>query len=323
MKKKILLSSIIIIIICIFVVCIMIFGSGKPRKYKSYAISVGEAFADEKKMNKVIKDKIIDLRAAVAWKEADFDPANFDEAYKDVEKDDERIEQLEEALKEYAELSDNDKIKVSSIKKPKQSSVNKKIWTVQAKWTDDEGYSEPVTYVFYKGKIIDVNGNEDLDYIDSFFAMVIDYADLDENPTNMEKNNTEIVFKVDNKFINRYGYITNYENYSVISVEGLKIESNQEKIEEATFSKISNLISDLKESGLIGKTTKIDVTDMNDVVIEMKYEKKNVRFGKFENIRKKCELISKMLEVEQGVEGVIFVNVDLDKGEKPYFRESV
>lgn len=167
---KFIIPIIVVIIVLIVAICML---NTKPKNYKKKVELVGEAFASKSKMSDAIKKGYIDSRAAAAWLEAEQNADDLKKELKDMKKDDERVEELEEALKEYAKGESGEKIKVVDIEKPEKSS--KDIWKVKAtiKYKDD--YKDEWIFVFYKGKIIDV---QDDGGDDSLFEMMVDYYNL-------------------------------------------------------------------------------------------------------------------------------------------------
>ena len=110
-------------------------------------------------MKDAIDDKLIDVKAAAAWMEADQEAEDFKKEYKKLKKKADEIEDMEEGLKEFAKKSDSysTDYKVKNIKEPKKDKDNKKIYTVTATLVPGNSDSgKQIKVVFYKGKVIDV-----------------------------------------------------------------------------------------------------------------------------------------------------------------------
>lgn len=79
---------------------------------------------------------------------------------------------------------------------------------------------------------------------------------------NIKRENDEILFRIGNIYINKYGYVTTFNNSSAILLEGINLEDNQEKIQSSLFENLLNLYDVLTSSDLINKVSKIDVSDL-------------------------------------------------------------
>lgn len=198
-KTKIIIIVAVCAVALIAVIAILLMVlSGKPSRYEDKMRDVAKAFYNESKMKNVIEDGIIDLRAAAAWAETIDDSMegidveeqieDFKKELKETKKDDKSVEELENALLDYAKLREDGetKMRVKDIKKPKQSKKDRRIWTVDAtheyefEW-DGEVMESKVRYVFYNGKIIDVGDIEEIDgkkVMESDFKMTIEYYNL-------------------------------------------------------------------------------------------------------------------------------------------------
>lgn len=78
-----------------------------------------------------------------------------------------------------------------------------------------------------------------------------------------------------------------------------------------------------KENGIESKVTSIDISNKNDYSIYLEEEKKKVHLGDNSNLSNKMLYVVAIIEQEQGKEGEIFVNGDLNNKFKPYFREKI
>ncbi|MCI9246545.1 MAG: FtsQ-type POTRA domain-containing protein [Clostridia bacterium] len=134
--------------------------------------------------------------------------------------------------------------------------------------------------------------------------------------------------------------------YVYMNTQGYLLEISQEKLElpiitgiltpedqiqegnrlyAEDLQKLSNVIQimDSANNNDIGKLiTKINISNKQDYVLELKSEKKNVHVGDTSNLSTKMLYVKKVLQNEKKKEGDIFVNTDLStKG--AVFREKV
>lgn len=140
-----------------------------------------------------------------------------------------------------------------------------------------------------------------------------------EQQEDIKKNNNNILFKIGNKYINEYGYITDISNSSAIQVQGVNIQSNQEQMESSIFEKLLKLYNTLKNNDLTIKVSKIDIANIYDVKVYMDLENKIIQIGNLENLSTKFVYVKNIMEQEKGKSGTIFVN-DISK---MYFRENL
>ncbi|MBP3463306.1 MAG: hypothetical protein J6K45_02355 [Clostridia bacterium] len=163
-KKIVKIAIVVVIAIIVLVILANVVFSAKPKKYEDKIKDLAKALSSESKMKDLIEDKVIDLRGAAAWLEADQDADDMNKEYKNMKKDADEVEEMEEALVKWAENNESSKISytIKSIKEPKKSEKNSKIYTVSAtlvpeyssSYASDSEYSIKIT--FYKGKIVDV-----------------------------------------------------------------------------------------------------------------------------------------------------------------------
>lgn len=140
-----------------------------------------------------------------------------------------------------------------------------------------------------------------------------------EQQEDIKKNNNNILFKIGNKYINEYGYITDISSSSAIQLQGVNIQSNQEQMESSIFEKLLKLYNTLKNNDLTIKVSKIDITNIDDIKVYMNLENKIIQIGNLENLSTKFVYIKNIMKQEKGKSGTIFVN-DISK---MYFRESL
>ena len=148
------------------------------------------------------------------------------------------------------------------------------------------------------------------------------------NPENTENNksnivnNTEIIFKIGDKYINKYGFITDFVDNSAVEIKGINIKNIQEKFSDELSQNLNELYRSLSDNELLDLIDLIEISNEYDITIYMNSEKKAIKFGDFLKANIKCKYIKNILNIESGNIGEIIVNVDLDKGENPYFRET-
>ena len=137
------------------------------------------------------------------------------------------------------------------------------------------------------------------------------------------------------KVLNSYVYI-DYKGYI------LEVSSKQEKVplvegfttDQDTLLNgkrlINNDIEKIRTILTIIETSKaIEINDLiskitiqnNEFVLELKKENKIIYLGEANDLTNKMTFVKTMLEKEKGNTGKIFVNGDINKGFKPYFRE--
>lgn len=131
-------------------------------------------------------------------------------------------------------------------------------------------------------------------------------------------------------YIDNQGYILekSHEKNDTILVSGYSTTelSNGNRLDVKDLDKLSDVIQimqECKNNELDSQITKIDIEDENDYKIYFDGLGKIAHLGNTTSINDKLTYIKKILEVESNYEGEIFVNVNLNDGEYPYFREKV
>lgn len=112
------------------------------------------------------------------------------------------------------------------------------------------------------------------------------------------------------------GYYTSEENIkdgNRLNNEDLERLEDVLKIMEAASSVDKKLKSSIKG---------IDISDKNNYILDLKNEKKIVYLGDVSNLSTKMLWINEFIKKEDGVEGTIMLNVDLNN-DMPYFNEKV
>ena len=98
------------------------------------------------------------------------------------------------------------------------------------------------------------------------------------------------------------------------------------KIEENDIEKINNIpqiIQELEKNNLLNELTSIDIKDKNDYIVNFENLHKVAHLGNMTSLNEKMNFVKEIMSKEQDYEGEVFVNVDLNNGEYPYFREKV
>lgn len=139
---------------------------------------------------------------------------------------------------------------------------------------------------------------------------------------NAQRNDNNILFKINDKYINQYGYITKSYSSSAIQVLGINVSNNQERLDEDSLELLVELIKlreTFKTYDVLDKVNKVDITNIDDVKIYMDSENKIIQIGNLENLSTKFVYVKNIMEQEKGKSGTIFVN-DISK---VYFRENL
>ena len=133
-------------------------------------------------------------------------------------------------------------------------------------------------------------------------------------------------------YINTQGYMLEISEDSkqMPIIQGITTSENEvvpgNRLNNEDLEKLEDVIKIMdvaKENGLDGKVTSIDISDKNEYSIYLSEEKKKVHLGDSSNLSNKMLYVVAILEKEQGIEGEIFVNGDLNNKFQPYFREKV
>lgn len=130
------------------------------------------------------------------------------------------------------------------------------------------------------------------------------------------------VFKIDNKYVDKNGYITTTSNSSTIQIQGMNIRDSQERLDEDSLELLSKLLelrNTLKVFHLLDKVNKIDVINIDDVKIYINSEDKIIQLGNFEYLSSKFACVENIMKQEKGKKGTIFVK----DTSKAYFREDI
>ena len=134
------------------------------------------------------------------------------------------------------------------------------------------------------------------------------------------------------KFINMdgQGYLLDEstERGDVVLITGYSTEElvKGNRLNEEDLKKLSGvlqIIQEAKKNELDADISKIDISENDDYKVYFDNQGKTAHIGNISYINDKLSYVKKILEMEQDYEGEIFVNVDFNSGEYPYFREKV
>lgn len=182
---------------------------------------------------------------------------------------------------------------------------------------------------FYKGKLInDIKTN----------AYVENVKIQRKIPNKIEITIEERKQDYNVEFLNGYAYINNQGYILEISEQKLDlpvikgISTPQEQIVEGNrlndddLEKLETVIQIMnicKSYDLDKKVSSIDITDSNDYIMEMDEEKKIIHLGNNSNLSNKMLYVPAILTENEGKEGTIYLNGDINGDFKPRFREKV
>lgn len=156
-------------------------------------------------------------------------------------------------------------------------------------------------------------------------------------------NKIEITIEERNKnynveFLNGYAYINNQGYILEISeqkldlpvIQGTSTEAEQivagNRLNTEDLEKIETVIQIMnicRNYELEQKVSTIDITNKSNYIIYMEEEKKTIYLGDESNLSNKMLYVPTILEENQGKEGTIYLNGDINNDFKPRFREKV
>ena len=176
---------------------------------------------------------------------------------------------------------------------------------------------------------------------------------LNEIKTNAYVENTKIKRKIPNKieiiieereqnynveFLNGYAYINNQGYILEIAEQKLDlpvimgITTPQEQVvagnrlNDEDLEKLETVIQIMnicKSYELDKKVSSIDITNKNDYIMYMEEEKKTIHLGNDSNLTNKMLYVPAILKENQGKEGTIYLNGNINGDFRPRFREKV
>ena len=156
-------------------------------------------------------------------------------------------------------------------------------------------------------------------------------------------NSVEITIEERNKnynveFLNGYAYINNQGYILEISEQkldmpvilGVSTDAEQivagNRLNTKDLEKLETVIQIMnicKSYELDKKVSSIDITNENNYIIYMEEEKKTIYLGDNTNLSNKMLYVPAIIQENQGKEGTIFVDGDMNSNFKPRFREKV
>lgn len=156
------------------------------------------------------------------------------------------------------------------------------------------------------------------------------------NKVTIEVKERQKAFNID--FMNKYAYIDNQGYILEISENKIEmpilkgISTPQENIVEGNrlivedlekLETVIKIINICKNHDIDAQITYIDITNSNDYIIYSEQEKKTIYLGDNTNLSNKILWVEAIMQHNQGIEGYIYVNGDLNNNFKPRFREKV
>lgn len=139
------------------------------------------------------------------------------------------------------------------------------------------------------------------------------------------QNESEYIY-IDNK-----GYILEISNEKSENPILKGITINEETLKEGNrlmqedldkLEEVWKIFDVLSNNDLVSLVTQIDVNNVNDCILIMETEGKTIHLGDTSNLITKVLYAKEVIEREKGLNGEIFVNMDLNN-ENAFFRESV
>lgn len=133
-------------------------------------------------------------------------------------------------------------------------------------------------------------------------------------------------------YIDNQGYIleNNSKKQKVPVLQGMTTSQdellNSNRLNTEDLNKLNSIIKimdSVKSIEIENKITTINTENTNEYILYLKSENKYIYLGDASNLNNKILYIQMMLKEEKGNSGIMFINGDLNKGFKPYFREEV
>ena len=106
------------------------------------------------------------------------------------------------------------------------------------------------------------------------------------------------------------------------STESLIVGNKLCDIDLSRLKDIGILLDYAKSNGIDNAINSIDISDNTNYIAFSESENKKIHFGDTKDLDLKMKYVKKIMEVEKGNSGEIFVNMNLNE-ENPFFRESV
>lgn len=165
-------------------------------------------------------------------------------------------------------------------------------------------------------RIVVINGSINKKITDVLSSKVVrqstktDIKNKDEFKENETLNNSAN----EPMYMDQNGNITseNSSNYHVIKIIG--INNNNLKF-------VKDLSISLSEYNLYDFVTSINISNINEIVLELEDEEKTVYLGKGDNLDTRLTYLKSILEQEKENTGKVYINGDFSQGFKAYFKE--
>lgn len=140
------------------------------------------------------------------------------------------------------------------------------------------------------------------------------------------------------EFLNGYAYINNQgyileisdQKLDLPTIQGISTDAEQivegNRLNTEDLEKIETVIQIMnicKNYELDQKVSAIDITNKNNYIIYMNEEKKIINLGDESNLSTKMLYVPTILKENEGKEGTIYVNGDINNNFKPRFKEKV
>ena len=113
-------------------------------------------------------------------------------------------------------------------------------------------------------------------------------------------------------------------------IQGITTEAEQivsgNRLETEDLSKLEvaiQIMNICKSYELESKVSIIDITDKSNYIIYMEQENKTIHLGDESNLSNKMLYVPAILTENQGKEGIIYLNGNINNNFKPRFYESV
>jgi len=131
-------------------------------------------------------------------------------------------------------------------------------------------------------------------------------------------------------YLDSQGYILEIspEKQNVIILRGCSTQEFEKtkRINEQDLENLKMVFQIKNEMKTINKNeqiTYIDISNKEEYIIYLESERKTIFLGDGSNLKDKILNIEKILEAENGIEGSIYINGNLNEGFKPYFSETM
>ena len=107
-------------------------------------------------------------------------------------------------------------------------------------------------------------------------------------------------------------------DFSSLSIGTSKIRLESKDLEKLKI--VNNILEALESNDVKNVITSVDVTDKNDIILNLEDDRKSVHLGDGTELNTKVLYMKKILEKEVENTGIIFINGNLDEG-YVYFKE--